>query len=398
MSDRLPFWWSDEAVQILKERYVLDGPTATAARLGTSLASVQAKAKRLGIRPKSTAAPAHVWTEAEVQMMRDLYPTADRQTLEKAFGLPYYILQHQARRMKIYNTTGQQRATNTRTQNNKSVDIRFFDQWTEQSAYVLGFLFADGSIGRTNLSHVIIALSIRDMCVLNYLKQVTRSTRDFINHPEWTDDEGYVHKPSCRLILSSVVLVKRLMSLGLMPSKTYRDDPFPNVPDEFLPHFIRGYFDGDGTAYISGEGTPGIRFIGTPKFVTGLRDALVRLTGMREARVFETQGKRALWARAGWNAYADIVKFRDFIYPKGFEFCLRRKKSKIDDGIRILEMPRATTYFRYTKEEKDLIRSKYLEIGPAKLAEQLGRHRKDVRDKARAMGIEVNLYTEDIRK
>ena len=47
--------------------------------------------------------------------------------------------------------------------------------------------------------------------------------------------------------------VKDLIKLGLLQNKKLQDldNKFhiPNIGDEFLPHFIRGFFDADGSVY-----------------------------------------------------------------------------------------------------------------------------------------------------
>jgi len=54
------------------------------------------------------------------------------------------------------------------------------------------------------------------------------------------------HRDIYRSTTTSDTLGKRLMELGAMPRKSYRNDPFPEVPEDMLPHFMRGFFDGDG--------------------------------------------------------------------------------------------------------------------------------------------------------
>lgn len=42
-------------------------------------------------------------------------------------------------------------------------------------------------------------------------------------------------------------LCNDLVNLGFGYRKTYADTHLPNIPPELMRHFIRGYFDGDGT-------------------------------------------------------------------------------------------------------------------------------------------------------
>ena len=51
-------------------------------------------------------------------------------------------------------------------------------------------------------------------------------------------------------------VVETLNLLGVIPNKTYDSKDscvFDNVPNEFKHHFIRGYFDGDGTICLTNE-------------------------------------------------------------------------------------------------------------------------------------------------
>jgi hypothetical protein len=121
------------------------------------------------------------------------------------------------------------------------------------------------------------------------------------------------------------------MELGLKPRKTYRDDPFPSMPDEMVPHFIRGYFDGDGSSCITNEGYLRVSLIGTINFIHGMRKKLVELAGMQFRQTHITYGKTASWAKVVWGAVADCKKFYDFIYPAGYSYCLARKKAVFDN-------------------------------------------------------------------
>jgi len=44
-------------------------------------------------------------------------------------------------------------------------------------------------------------------------------------------------------------LYDNLVNLGLTPNKSLTMQ-FPNVPDEFVRHFIRGCWDGDGSVFV----------------------------------------------------------------------------------------------------------------------------------------------------
>lgn len=62
------FNWTNETVQILKDKYHELGPVKLAALLGTTLASVNVKAKRVGIQKKKVNKAA-VWTPEMLETM-----------------------------------------------------------------------------------------------------------------------------------------------------------------------------------------------------------------------------------------------------------------------------------------------------------------------------------------
>ena len=324
------FRWTKDNERIVKERYVRDGPKKLAELLGTTPVSVVAKAKRLKVRPERETRP-YEWTEEMLTAIKELYPTATRQELIDKIGLPYHAIQTKARKLGLRNVMRTVFSGRSKSLNNTSCDIRFFDTWTPDMAYVLGFLFADGSINKRQ-TDVVIGLAIKDKVILKFIREAMKSTRKFWYREGHTDENGHKHQKSVYLTVGSKIIVNRLMELGMMPRKTYRDDPFPNVPDDMLPHFVRGYFDGDGTYKGANSGWVVTGFIGSPQFIIGLRDSLVRVAGM-PCNVVKLEGDETPYARVSWGAVEDLRKFRAFIYPDGYSFCLERKKKVIDDWI-----------------------------------------------------------------
>jgi len=57
-----------------------------------------------------------------------------------------------------------------------------------------------------------------------------------------------VGSKSIRLAIASVILIEDLHKLGVEQNKTYKEQNIPKqVPSKYIHHFIRGYFDGDGS-------------------------------------------------------------------------------------------------------------------------------------------------------
>ncbi len=113
---------------------------------------------------------------------------------------------------------------------------------TEEKAYILGLLAADGYI-----RHGEIAMSLQeeDKEILEKIKVCLESTYPL----KFVKPRQPTHKNQYLLNLSSVYLSKRLAELGLVQKKSLiLKFPTENqIPKFLLRHYIRGYFDGDGS-------------------------------------------------------------------------------------------------------------------------------------------------------
>lgn len=106
---------------------------------------------------------------------------------------------------------------------------------TEEKAYWLGFLYADGYVSKYN--QIEVSLSLEDEEHLIKLKQFINTNTNIIK------DE---HR--CRLLFCSKELANDLAQLGCVNNKSLILQ-FPTeqqVPQELIRHFLRGYVDGDG--------------------------------------------------------------------------------------------------------------------------------------------------------
>lgn len=105
----------------------------------------------------------------------------------------------------------------------------------EVKAYILGFIYADGYIESNNRT-LSFNINERDIDILHKIKY----------HIECGNPIRKSSTKNCvRLHLSSVELVNDLIKLGVTRHKT-NTISLPNLRDDLLRHFLRGYFDGDG--------------------------------------------------------------------------------------------------------------------------------------------------------
>lgn len=131
---------------------------------------------------------------------------------------------------------------------------------TEEKAYILGFIMADGYVS-SNGRTLSIAIAQKDVDILHKINAAMVSSAN-INIKK--------HKPENQLVLNlcSVKLVSSLGLYGVVKNKT-STIKFPQIKDfDMYKHFIRGYFDGDG--YIGHQQC--VITTGSKEFVEGFNN------------------------------------------------------------------------------------------------------------------------------
>lgn len=122
---------------------------------------------------------------------------------------------------------------------------------TELQAYLLGFYTADGSIDEKRKTFRI-HLSIKDSeLVYLYKDIISPDARLFSVADNYKttgrDGKEITGHGSIGVDISSAILVNDLVELGIGYKKTYSDLTIPNIPENLIKHFVRGFFDGDGS-------------------------------------------------------------------------------------------------------------------------------------------------------
>lgn len=135
---------------------------------------------------------------------------------------------------------------------------------TEHKAYWLGFLMADGYV--TNGKVIGVKLSVKDIDHLHKLNSSLSSNipiHVYTSNSSSYSGEDYKY---CVLNITSRKMYNDLLDKGLTPNKS-KTLKFPKLDDNLVNHFIRGYFDGDGSVYNSKSG---VRFsmLGTEQLLS----------------------------------------------------------------------------------------------------------------------------------
>jgi intein-encoded DNA endonuclease-like protein len=120
---------------------------------------------------------------------------------------------------------------------------------TPNKAYILGFTYADGNVVQNHkIQQYVFRIGICDLDLLEDIKNELQYTGPLYYRPKRTEK----HKDLYTLQIISKKMVEDLIKLDCVPNKTFKIKCMPNISRDLIPHFIRGYFDGDGTIQTNG--------------------------------------------------------------------------------------------------------------------------------------------------
>jgi hypothetical protein len=161
------------------------------------------------------------------------------------------------------------------------INENFFTEWSPEMAWVLGLLFTDGNIDESR-----VAISSVDIDLLEKIKKLLKSSNPIQKRVQPYDKSKHVYI----FAFSRDKMRDDLLKLGLHKRKSLTM-VFPDVPEEYMRHFIRGCWDGDGSVFISGGKIRAIYICGSFKFIEGLVRELYKI-GIDRIRRF-TERKEA---------------------------------------------------------------------------------------------------------
>jgi DNA-binding transcriptional regulator WhiA len=188
----------------------------------------------------------------------------------------------------------------------------FADIDTQEKAYWLGFLFADGYNSEEKRS-ITLGLASVDKDHIQKFREFLSSNSPVKVRPPRRPHEQPIHIVN----ICSTKLSKDLAKLGCMQAKTFKIK-FPIWMDSLLwRHFIRGYFDGDGSVgiYRSRKSVNcSIAIVSNQKFLSQLKSILKSTVGVNSqiSKTFNNNRSDVRCLYSGGNR--QTLRFLQWIY------------------------------------------------------------------------------------
>lgn len=163
-------------------------------------------------------------------------------------------------------------------------EAAFFREWSPEMAYVLGYWWADGCM-RVKRGTGACELELASV-ELDHLHRLgaTIGGRYQVRRVVQGQD-------TFAITFCSKQMYHDLLALGGTPHKS-RTLTMPAVPDEHLPHFVRGFVDGDGTLTWNGDRPILQIYSASTGFLTGVCEAIQLTTGIPAPNIV---ANRLLW-------------------------------------------------------------------------------------------------------
>ena len=199
------------------------------------------KRRGVGTNPKNQ----RVLTYEEEKKVCDVYlNTKNISECEKVIQAGQDVIRRCLQKYNLYRTQEEAIKDTVKINRKYWVNDTFFDEETPDVAYIIGFLAADGCVSKKD-NTVSLGLSSVDREILEKFRSLIggRPIDDYI-----TSDGYNVSKWT----VASKKIKDKLAEYNIVPQKTFTFTFPSKLKRENYIHFIRGYFDGDGSVSTAG--------------------------------------------------------------------------------------------------------------------------------------------------
>jgi len=142
-----------------------------------------------------------------------------------------------------------------------------FNELSNESAYWLGFITADGSISNKSKA-LSVSIKQSDRMHLEKLSKFVNFTGLIYEYVHTSTGKSFTQ---CYLNLVSLPLINRMNDFGIAPRKSYTDiNQLQYIPDEYKYAFLLGNLDGDGYIRIRSRNRGQFSWLGQKELIAAI--------------------------------------------------------------------------------------------------------------------------------
>lgn len=266
-----------------------------------------------------------LWTEEQKEYIKKEYMGGKNLSqLGREFNIHYANIDNQLKRMGVQTRGYQEQSNYMRKKFPRNSNYFDKSQFDEKRAYWLGFLYADGCVHTQKGNRKEVSISLKDKEHLEkFGAALETSNKISVSKTEVKFKEPTTTYHFC---LIDDKIWDDLVNLGCVPRKTYVMDKLPVLKKEHMSHFLRGFFDGDGSLHykyntiVTGEKRPCARvsFTGTWGFIEAIKDFLVEL-GIVDEKKKLSKGNTPLTCQLQVSDQKKVYDLLKYMYSDSIE-------------------------------------------------------------------------------
>jgi predicted transcriptional regulator len=207
---------------------------------------------------------------------------------------------------------------------------------SEAKAYWLGFIYADGSVSKTSprgkaeTNRLSINISAKDIHLLHtFAAEIEAKTLKIVKYiPKKTYSENLMS----RLDINSTKLCSDLKKHGVFRNKTGRLLFPTNLDKGLVRHFIRGFFDGNGSYSTSKTTVGNIGITANEKFLLGIQNVLITECNLNATKLYSYPKKTCDIKDLRYGGRLQLQRIYSYFYD-GATIFLERKRSVFEKSI-----------------------------------------------------------------
>lgn len=303
--------WSEDEIKFLNDNYKTMTHREIADKIGRTEQAVRAKCFDLKLFKKE-----EMWSEHEIQYLKDNYREKTKQEISNHLCRSQDAIQLKARKLGIKKYP-------------YTCNYKFFKKIdTEEKAYWLGFMTADGWVSmnkETNSGVIGVELQHSD---IEHLKKFNKSINGNYKISERKREcpiskkNKIIH--TCVLRIFSLSMYQDLINIGFSNNKSF-DANIPFLSNDLYRHFIRGYFDGNGTVYVSNQRL-GVRFCTASKTLNERLISILKTEGIELSSIemINENGNVIYYPEA--KTKQDKINLLDYMYKNSSVYLDRKYK------------------------------------------------------------------------
>lgn len=233
------------------------------------------------------------WVKKDIDFIVENFEKMSYSDLSKSLGRTQNSVKMKCKRLGL------------RRESEYFYDKSFFGEInTEEKAYWLGFIYADGYINygkkdsKSSSYELGIELSIKD---IEHLKKFNKSINGNLQiRTRFRDAFGKTFE-ICSIRIHCKEMVEDLLKQGICQNKSYLENNLPNLSKDMMIPFLRGYFDGDGCV-CEDKKLKALRF----DYCSGLKNILLEV----QRYLYENYDIKSYISEDKPNQYSPNIRYR----------------------------------------------------------------------------------------